>query len=95
MSRVVKVEVTAEDIANGRRGSACDCPVARACQRAGLESASFWPDQERNGRVFWGKHVPGVSRDNVVVPRVCDTFAERFDEGDTSVQPFSFELELP
>jgi hypothetical protein len=42
MTRRIRVVVTAEDIAEGRRGEVAACPLALALHRRGLPHAEVW-----------------------------------------------------
>lgn len=83
----MRIEVTAEDIANGTPYDKCSCPVALACLRAGLlgvivvpAGAIHWLDGE--GRSF-AKPTPDDAR----------SFAIRFDRRQ-AVEPFAFDLDV-
>lgn len=82
----LRVEVTAEDIADGRREHCERCPVARAMRRA-------------IGRVVWvggagqwgiGNRSPQPKR----LPLRVTDFITAFDTG-RPVSPFTFNLDVP
>src|SRR5438270_5862557 len=73
------IEVTAEDIANGKKSSISDCPIALALHRAGFPNATVGAWSMMNGEGF-DAHPEGVSQ-----------FIARFDGGEP-VEPFSVEI---
>lgn len=74
----MRVEVTAEDIAKGRRSSCSRCPIARALKRAGFADVSVYNYE------FWhGEN--GEAR----LPRSAQAFIRRFDDK-KPVTPFVF-----
>lgn len=77
----VKVDVTAEDIAEGVRHSSTSCPLARAIRRCnpGVPVAVFNFAARIGGKL-------------VELPQMLVTFRCRFDHGE-SVEPVSFYLE--
>ena len=90
----ITVSVTQEDIERGREGGfiAQNCPIARALRRArfpdatvGLQFLGDFPDYvvhfQKGGRFR-------------SLPESAQQFAFEFDIG-RSVEPFSFELEVP
>lgn len=79
------VEVTAEDIADGKRTNCDQCPIALAASRAFGESC--WASFRRIGLLGKGAAVD--------TPPVARAFMQRFDEaGAASVAPFTFAVEL-
>lgn len=79
------VEVTAQDIANGKRCNLRECPIAYALERAGLKTA----------RVYNFRVVPnptGVV--GIPLPFKATAFIADFDRG-LPTKPFSFELDVP
>src|SRR5256885_4584440 len=73
------IEVTAEDIANGKKSSITDCPVALALHRAGFPTATVGAWSMMNGEGF------------DALPEGVSQFIARFDGGEP-VEPFSFEV---
>lgn len=82
----MKIEVTAEDIARGKRGNACHCPIALAAERAGMRHVKV--DLDSIGEKFtggcWGRW-------SYLPVDACE-FVDRFDKG-LPVEPFAFEIE--
>ena len=80
----IRIDVTEDDIKNGRRGHGEKCPVALACQRVNVKNFS----SVEFGAVSFN--------DGKMISHSCEVqeFVQRFDSG-KEVQPFSFELELP
>jgi hypothetical protein len=83
-----RIEVTAEDIANGVRNDAERCAVARACERAGfrgvevdLGKLSFYDDGDED-------LVASATLPDDVWARI-----EAFDKGEP-VEPFAFDLDV-
>ena len=81
----VKVEVTAEDVAKGRRDNPHECPIACALRRTGLENPGVYPTDS----ITYFKNNRCVS---IVLPRVAEDAALKFDRTGT-MEPFSFEVE--
>ena len=82
MSRRVRVEVTAADIATGEPTFCRSCPVALALLRAGFT------------RVSVGESIAAAEFGEVPLPRKVASFVRHFDRG-RPVKPFAFDLELP
>ena len=81
----MRIEVTAEDIRNGRKHDCQYCPVARAIARAtGREVLT--------GRITCQIRSSYTPWRSVILPRVVFDFTESFDAG-ALVQPFDFELD--
>jgi hypothetical protein len=74
---MIKIEVTADDIANGKRGDSTCCPIALACLRI-IHKDWFEVFQE-----YLNIEEP--------VPTVIKEFILAFDRK-KDVQPFTFEL---
>ena len=87
MRKTIRIEVTAEDIAKGRRQSACACPIALAMERVG--ACPVVGTDAANISFGYRRF------DHVELPPEATEFITKFDDGDTSVRPFSFDLELP
>lgn len=72
------VEVTQEDIKNGKVGDNMSCPVGLAVTRAAVDA---------------GLDITyGIGLNDAEVAKKCDTFAKKFDAGE-AVEPFSFEFD--
>ena len=82
----MRIEVTAEDIATGFRGTAIGCPVAHACRRAGLVDPLVVPV----GSIHWRE---GDKFRAVATPDDVRRFAIAFDRG-CWVAPFAFDLDI-
>lgn len=86
MSRTVTINVTQEDIDNGKRRTAYGCPVWLALSRV-FPGKSIATDSHSGSIGFW----------YFDTPRAVSAFINMFDAGDfdagDSVSPFSFELE--
>ena len=77
---IIKVEVTAKDIANGKRMQFLTCPVARAIRRA-------------TGKKWWVRTKSTHCNDGnsvMLSAKVCK-WISRFDGGH-AVNPFSFTI---
>lgn len=91
---MVRVDVTADDIKNGRRSSAPGCPVALALRRLGYNTPHV------SGRDVCINH--GLDGNNflapdhlyVTLPQEVAVFTRAYDDGH-AVEPFSFEADLP
>jgi len=92
MKRVVNIEVTAEDIAAGVREDCFACPIASALLRATGAKRAF-VDGGAVAVGDWEGFFP-PSRMEVPITKEVSSFVHTFDVGD-SVEPFSFDLELP
>jgi hypothetical protein len=84
----IDITVTQSDIASGRRGSACECPVAQAIKRtlvADFVSVSLnqWVTQKN-----------GVYYKSMPLPDIAAEWYHAFD-ADEAVSPFSFTLAVP
>lgn len=76
-----RIEVTAEDIAHGRRNSPYSCPIARAASRV-----LVGPDV-----VVDGIYIEFGEDQLVELPVKAKWFAAKFDEkGRAAVKPFGF-----
>ncbi len=93
--RTVQIEVTADDIANGKPYECVRCPIALAMKRAGI-------DQVAVGDRFFcfgpgGPEDPNSlddAREHHVLPPEAGRFVDRFDSLQP-VEPFSFNVEIP
>jgi hypothetical protein len=83
---VIKVSVTAADIAEGDRVSAFTCPVARALGRTGVWGTT--PGVAAG--VVWPA---GVIRERVHLPLRVQAWITAFDRGE-QCEPIEFELEV-
>jgi hypothetical protein len=82
---MLKIQVTGEDIANGKPDDCESCPIALAMKRA-------IPDLdwiEVDGDAQWGTTDGGFG---TRFPEVAKNFIRAFDSGDP-VKPFEFECE--
>jgi hypothetical protein len=86
MARTVTIEVTDEDITNGRPQEPYACPIYLAGKRAGLERLRV---RSSTLDVYEGDR-----RMCIPLPLEAGYFVARFDRGG-SVYPFSFTVELP
>ena len=83
----MKINVTQRDIDMGEPGMVCRCPIARALCR-GLK--------KKLGTItvfLSNASVDGC--DWMHLPEECVAFQKRFDNGNVSCGPFSFEVGLP
>lgn len=81
----MRVDVTQEDIDRGKRNSCCFCPVARAIRRAmTLDVGEVSVD---------GRFVIIRCRGVYSLPQAVQDFVKLFDNFETCVEPFSFELD--
>lgn len=81
----VTIDVTAEDIENGRRYDGCKCPIALAATRAGLAD----PNVSKTD-VFFG---PQRGRDCISLPPRARKFVVDYDN-DGLAEPFTFEISV-
>lgn len=82
---LITITVTAADIARGKPGEACACPVYLALARALPHLGSM-----RAGPLYIGL----TARVAVDTPTEASDFIARFDNG-LPVEPFSFGLDVP
>ncbi len=78
------IKVTQEDIDEGIKGSDGSCPIALACETAGMEQPCV-----DDSSVTW--IIDGVAKFSSL-PMSASNFIWNYDMGDT-VEPFSFEIE--
>ena len=84
--KTVHVFVTSDDIERATPECSDSCPIALACQRAGLDEASYdlWDltflVEDRDASVYLGAE--------------CQKFAQDFDHR-LDVAPFDFVIEVP
>jgi len=86
MSRTVRIEVTAEDIAKGRRWECTLCPVSRAIARVLDCRPQVGPDSVTlfcNARRF----------EDVRLPESAQRFIQDFDARVGRPAPFAFDLD--
>jgi hypothetical protein len=76
------ITVTQKNIDEGRRHSACGCPIALAAKAQGSRSTGVVGPYAR----LWGRR-------HVWLPPEARAFIGSFDRGDT-VLPFEFEVQL-
>ena len=88
----MKIQVTAEDIANGEREKAKCCPIALACLRAELVEPDVCGEYSDGIQVKDDGEEEGYWR--YKLPPEALTFVEQFDKGET-VSPFEFDLGNP
>lgn len=83
---IVRIDVTAEDIAHGVRGECDSCPIALAIER----TLGVVPLVNR-----FDVALDGCDDDNAIdLPSEATFFIEDFDMGLTP-EPFAFDLEVP
>ncbi len=84
----VVVEVTAEDIDNGKKALLKECPIARAVGR------TMPPNKSHVSIYSWGIRVYYVNTyEDYSIPRSAEKFIKNFDSG-RPVSPFKFEMVL-
>ena len=79
------IEVTQDDIDNGRRNQPSRCPIALAIQRGTGYFVSAWI-----GQAVIRTQLPKASIE-IPLPECVNQFIAAFDNGDDTA-PFSFEL---
>ena len=84
----MRIEVTAEYIAKGKRGVACECAIARALIRMGLGSLPFVQPWGAPPYVQLSRH--GLMLE---LPGNAAIVARNWDDGE-DVEPFAFELDV-
>ena len=83
--KTIKIEVTEEDIRKGVRDNCRECPIASACNRAGLKYPSVYPEEIQ----YWQNiGLKGWRTSAEVEYWIAD-----YDAG-KPVTPFSFEMEI-
>ena len=85
----MKIEVTAEDIANGRRAHDNSCPVALAIGRT-LHRENAVSVVSTDVQIF--NAAPFAEVEQATFPKEVTKFIKRFDGG-KKVEPFTFEIE--
>jgi hypothetical protein len=88
-SKTVQVDITDDDIANGSRCSAWNCPIQRGVTRAtGAQGVAVYP--------LWVAICDSEGRwnESTRLPAVAARFISDFDRS-LPVQPISFELCIP
>lgn len=85
------VEVTAEDIANGKRETACYCPIALALKRLGVKDPDVFGEREECVSVPCDDDEEPW--DHYQLPDEAIDFVVKFDLG-AEVAPFAFDLEV-
>lgn len=84
---MTRIQVTAEDIANGTRGNCAFCPVARAvCRATGSVDVSV----TGLGVTIWC----GEETASLAIPDAVGRFVDDFDCG-KPVHPIEFDLDIP
>jgi hypothetical protein len=83
----MKIQVTQENIDQGNSFSS-ECPVALACQDAGLAYVDVSYPASLPLEIQWGAEQP---MQHAVAPRSVRRFVEAFDKGQP-VKPFNFIL---
>ena len=94
----MRFQVTAEDISLGVKGSAWECPVARAIRRKSTPELYFHvrvdhPEAGVSTLVLF-EAKGSVPRRGLVLPWCVDIFARKFDKSEP-VEPFEFDLAGP
>jgi hypothetical protein len=93
---IVKVQVTAEDIADGLRGCVSACPVARALARVLTSRAGVKVDGPIYPHGWTAKAYSLGRRYELPLPDAVAQFAISFDDSDAvKPGPFEFELAVP
>lgn len=82
----VRIDVTAEDIANGQCGSPHLCPVAIGIRRAINAKDGY--------RVAVGCNGVDIGSVYAAIPKPARAFIRAFDDG-LIVQPLTFEMNMP
>lgn len=84
----MKVQVTADDIKNGKRNTGSACPISLACQRVFKKPVWAYPSE-----IYVEEEEDG--KETVYdTPEACAIFMHLFDEG-CNVESFEFELGDP
>jgi hypothetical protein len=81
----LKIDVTHEDIQNGRRNDCFACPVALAFKRAGFDHPYVWYTS------VW--EYEGSKNRKAILPDSAREFIDAYDTG-LILDPFSFEVEV-
>jgi hypothetical protein len=94
---IVKIQVTAEDIATGQRGCVSACPVARALARVITSRAAIKVDGPTYPHGWAAKaYLPGGRRYEVPLPDAVSQFAFSFDDSEAfKPEPFEFDIDVP
>ena len=89
----MKINVTQEDIDNGKvRDSDC-CPIALALKRDLKCNCAIFPRHSRQGELFITHPKAGVTI-KTGLPGIANSFALAFDAGYKESQPFEFNLNV-
>ena len=96
----LKIEVTADDIANGVKEDPACCPMALACKRLGIREPSVGEDVDFITFDADPKDLDeDESRGRVRMPPEAADFVTDFDSiedyEDDRPDPFAFEIEVP
>jgi hypothetical protein len=86
---ILKIQVTADDIAKGHVNDGCYCPIARACHRV-------FPSLPELVVGRWDVFADAGDSDARIgqLPPEAVEFIEKFDQY-RAVEPFEFELDVP
>jgi hypothetical protein len=84
----IKIEVTEDDILNGKKGSGCFCPIARAVKRK-LIPATYVRVTKHDLVTDYSEIFPASAS----LPNTAQSFIQAFDAGH-KVEPFDFEIEV-
>ncbi len=87
---MTRIEVTAEDIANGERRNPDSCAVTLAMRRAGFKCQSVGGVFSPRGPTAW---LLGHASRKIYLPVAVGVFAQQFDAGQ-DVEPFAFDLDV-
>lgn len=90
-----RIQVTQEDVVEGKRSSSCECPVARAIRRqTDYKKVAVWYGRRFSGIGLW-KTANGTGvRTDIVIPTIVIARATVFDTTG-KMKPFEFTLEIP
>lgn len=86
MGKNIRINVTKKDIRYGKRGEARNCPIARACKRAGLKQVNVLGYQ-----VYAAQALVDYDERTFKMPIKAQRFVKSYDNGE-KVSPFSFTL---
>jgi len=81
----VRIEVTSQDIFEGKQRSKDFCPIAIASRRAGYPLTI-------GAYEVCCRSIDGQCLGHTWLPKEAEEFVRRFDENRSSVSPFSFDV---
>lgn len=88
--KTITVDVTQDDIANGKQGECGFCPIALALNRHAPANHHFTVGSS-TATLLREDRSDSIPLETVLLPRVAEAFVRSFDHRYT-VEPFTFDL---